>query len=74
MTLLRPYPESVGVQIHPHPEGDVVSELFIDAATGERVIILRDPATAHRLGEDMLVATTDPDLAAEADRVRGAAS
>jgi hypothetical protein len=68
--LLRPYPNSVGVVVHPHPDGDVLSEVFIDAATGQRVIILRDPATANRIGEDLVMATTDADIAAEAERIR----
>lgn len=67
---LYPYPDSVGVQVHPHTAGDVVSEVFIDAATGRRYIIVRTPATAWQLGTDLIEATTDPDVAAEADAVR----
>lgn len=70
VTLLRPYPDSVGVQVHPHVDGDVVSEVFVDAATGGRYIILRQPSAAMRLGEDLLEATTDPGIAAQADAVR----
>lgn len=69
--LLRPFPDSIGVQVHPHATGDVVSEVFVDAATGQRVIIARDPETAHRIGQALVVATTDPDVADEADRLRG---
>lgn len=69
ITLLRPYPSSVGVQVHPHVGGDVVSEAFIDAATGKRYLIARTAATACQLGADLLKATTDPDIAAEADAV-----
>ena len=67
---LVPYPDSVGVQVHADPRGDFISEMFVDM-NGQRVLILRDPSTAYQLGTDMLTATTDPDIAAEADRVRG---
>ncbi|WP_155726842.1 hypothetical protein [Mycobacterium avium] len=70
VTMLRPYPDSVGVQVHPHVDGDVVSEVFVDAATGGRYIILRQPSAALRLGEDLLEATTDPEIARQADAVR----
>lgn len=69
---LTPYADSFGVQVHPDRDGDVVSEVFVDRITGQRVMILRDSAMAHQLGQDMLTATTDPDIAAEADRVREA--
>lgn len=68
--FLRPYPDSIGVQVHPHVDGDVVSEVFVDAATGQRVMILRQPSAAYQLGKDLLEATTDPRIAAEADAVR----
>lgn len=70
VTMLRPYPDSVGIQVHPHVDGDVVSEVFVDAATGGRYIILRQPSSALRLGKDLLEATTDPGIAAQADAVR----
>lgn len=71
LTLI-PFQDSYGAQVHPSRDGDVVSEVFIDRRSGRKVLILRDPEMAHQLGVDMLKATTDPDIAAEADRVREA--
>lgn len=68
--LLRPLPSSVGVQVHPHMNGDVVSIVFVDAATGTRHLLIADPETAHQIGQDLTTATTDPDIAEQADRVR----
>lgn len=72
VTMLAPYRDSVGVQVHPRVSGDVVTEVFIDAATGKRYIIARDPETAYQLGTDLVQATTDPAIAAEADQIRAA--
>ncbi|WP_163705922.1 hypothetical protein [Mycobacterium timonense] len=47
-----------------------MSEVFVDAATGLRYIIARTPGSAYQLGKDLLSATTDPGIAAEADAVR----
>ena len=69
---LVPLQDSVGIQVHPDRDGDVISEVFIDRITGRRVMVLRDPEMAHQLGEDMVKATTDENIAAEADRLRGA--
>ena len=41
-----------------------------DAATGRRYLIARSPALALTLGEDLMTAVTDPEVAAEANRVR----
>ncbi|MCB0934362.1 MAG: hypothetical protein KDB71_21090 [Mycobacterium sp.] len=68
--LVRPLPDSIAVAVHPHKCGDVVSISMVDAATGARRMLVTDPATAHQLATDLLTATTDPDIAAEADRVR----
>lgn len=68
--LLRPLPSSLRVQVHPHTDGDVVSVVIVDAATGDQFIVALDPATAHQLGADLTEATTSDAIAAEADRLR----
>lgn len=72
VTMLVPYHDSVGVQVHPNIGGDMVSEVFIDSRTGKRYVIARTPATAHQLGTDLLTATTDPAIAAQAHQIRAA--
>ncbi|WP_199255613.1 hypothetical protein [Mycolicibacterium mengxianglii] len=67
--LLRPLPSALGVQVHPHADGDVVSIVWVDM-NGGRYLLATDPDTAHQLGTDLLTATTDPDIAAQADQLR----
>ncbi|MDX1873991.1 hypothetical protein SBI67_17860 [Mycolicibacterium sp. 120266] len=71
VTLLRPFPTSIGVQVHPHVDGDVVSVVMLDAATTARYIIAMDPDTAHQLSRDLHEATTSPAVAAQANAIRG---
>lgn len=70
VNLLRPVPASLRVQVHPHTEGDVVSVVMVDAATGHRHLLATDPDTAYRFGLDLIEATTSETVAAEADRIR----
>lgn len=68
---LIPYPRSVVVSVHPDRDGDITSEAFIDTTTGERFIIFRDPETALSVGEHLVHAVTDDEIADQADRLRG---
>ncbi|MHA3019528.1 hypothetical protein ACXPWS_04565 [Mycobacterium sp. BMJ-28] len=71
MRLLQPLPSSLGVALHPHVNGDVISIALVDAATGTRHLVVIDPATAHQLGADLTEATTSPAVQAQADAIRG---
>ncbi len=70
VVMLRPLPSSVGVQVHPGNDHDLVSIVMVDAATGRRHLLLTDPDTALYLGDNLVHACTDPEVAAQADRLR----
>lgn len=67
--LLRPYSTPVGVFVHPHNDGDVVSVQWVDA-NGHRYLLALEPEAAHQIGQDLLTATTDPDIGERADHIR----
>lgn len=67
---LIPFPSSVAVSVHPDVDGDIVSEAFVEAGTGERFLILRTPQVAFDLAEHLMHACTDPEVAARADALR----
>lgn len=67
--LLRPVPSSLGVSVHPHPGGDVISVQWVDT-NGHRYLMATDPATAHQIGLGLIEATTSETVAAQADTIR----